>query len=114
MKKILLLFIKLSICAVAMATVHGNRRIDRDSILKKVSDFGKSMRQHQKDTLAINMYTRYKINVHKRTPTLLVIPSMFPIAHGERKFAGESFYVVKMYDESIIRLDMIANIGNVP
>lgn len=114
MKKILLLFIKLSICAVAMATVHGNRRIDRDSILKKVSDFGKSMRQHQKDTLAINMYTRYKINVHKRNPTLLVIPSMYPIAHGERKFAGESFYVVKMYDESIIRLDMIANIGTVP
>ncbi len=43
-------------------------------------------------------YTRFKLNVERKNPTLLLVPSVYAIAHsGQREYVGETYRRVTMH-----------------
>lgn len=114
MKKLLILFLLLFAEINAWTQICRIGPSARNELLRTVTGFGESMQKKQKDTLTTNLYVRYKIHVEKRNPTLLVVPSMYPVANGERQFAGESFSELKIYKGKTTKLSVLASKGNIP
>lgn len=53
------------------------------------------------DTVTTNVYTKYRIQVLRRNVTMLTVPNMFHIAHGQqRDFFGEMYSTVKLTKHS--------------
>lgn len=55
----------------------------------------------ENDTVTTNVYTKYRIQVLRRNVTMLTVPNMFHIAHGQqRDFFGEMYSTVKLTKQS--------------
>ncbi len=60
------------------------------------------------------MYVRYRIDVNKRNFTLLAVPSMYPVALGDREYFGESFCTFKLFDETVCKFDILQRKSTIP
>lgn len=70
---------------------------------------------HREDTTVHFSYLRYKMNIARRNPTLLAVPSMYAVARGEqRHYYGESFYRVTKIGKTRPTMEQIAHVGNIP
>lgn len=86
----------------------------RDKFLKLVSAERDSVLMKHQGMDELNMYVRYNIDVDKRNFVLFAVPSMYPVSHGARKFAGETFNKLLIKDFEVYRQYRLSSVGNLP
>lgn len=60
-------------------------------------------------------YTRFKIKVDRRNPTLMLVPSVFAIAHGgQREYVGETYHRIAMHRFNDNKSEVLLRITTVP
>lgn len=82
-------------------------------VLERIFTYKESLNHFQSDSLSF-VYVRYNMEVEKRNPILLCVPSMYVIAKGNREYAGETYTELKFDDGKIKSSKRIINIGTVP
>lgn len=61
-------------------------------LLERMFDFSKTAAAHVTPKSSSYIYTRFFIDIKKKNPTLLLVPSVFAIANsGQRKYVGEAY-----------------------
>lgn len=114
MKRLFITIILLNVVLMVLAGNHRMKFVHGSETIVLISDYAESLRVLQKDTGNANMYVSYNIKINKRNFTLLAIPSMYSVVRGERKFAGESFYALKLFGGKVLKVDMLQRISTVP
>lgn len=60
-------------------------------------------------------YTRFKLNVERKNPTLLLVPSVYAIAHrGQREYVGETYHRITMRRFNDSEAQQLLHITTVP
>lgn len=85
----------------------------RASAIERIFDKADSVCGLRTDT-ALNIYTRYDIDIKKRNFILSLLPSMHPIARGERNYFGEKLCRLIMSNGDVESLKFYVSTGNVP
>lgn len=83
------------------------------SAIGRIFDNADSVCGMRTDT-ALNIYTRYDIEIKKRNVILSLLPSMHPIARGERNYFGEKLCRMIMSNGDVEKLKFFVSTGNVP
>lgn len=61
-----------------------------------------------------NMYVRYTLETERRNPSLFLVPSMYSVAKGNRKFVSESYGKIKFDDEQHWEMQRQVSCGTIP
>ena len=67
-----------------------------------------------KDSTSVNVYVRYTITVDKRNPTLLVIPTMYAVARGNKEYVGETYSTIKLKNGKATEPQLHVSVGTIP
>ncbi len=80
-----------------MVKTTNSQNVERDSVLEKIFycgdllDYTITQDSVVGDTLSRNVYMKYDYNAIRRNIALYFVPSMYPIARGQRRYEGETF-----------------------
>lgn len=81
-------------------------------ILNRIFSYKESLASA--DSTSVNVYVRYSITVDKRNPTLLIIPTMYAVARGNKEYAGETFGRITMGKPETAETQTILSVGTIP
>lgn len=114
MKKLFVIIILLNVAWTVLAGSQSQDVVSGNEAMTLIAGYARNLRFLQKDTVCTNMYVSYDIDISKRNFALLAVPSMYSVVRGERKFAGESFYTLKLLGGKVLNIDMLQRISTVP
>lgn len=107
------------VMALLAMPLHGNAasaaRANADTVLQRVFSYAASI-----DTTGINgssrvVYAKATFNVLRRNPTLMLVPTMYAVAHGDkRQYITESFSRLTYRAGKGTTVDNIARLTTVP
>ena len=66
------------------------------------------------DTIERTSYVQYRYNIARRNPLLLIVPRLYEIAHGRRKFAGELVFKSSKREDGTFNLIKQLDVSTVP
>lgn len=107
------LYVLLLLFAMCHVTKKANAKSQEDSlVLNRVFSYIKSL--SSADSVTVNAYVRYSITVDKRNPTLLVIPTMYSIAKGDKEHVGETYSKITVKDAHTFVPHLNVNVSTIP
>ncbi|MBR4921187.1 MAG: hypothetical protein IKZ62_07725 [Prevotella sp.] len=75
---------------IFMPSISFSQESDTLHILNKIWEYRRNF-AHDVEGETPNVYMRYTINTERRNPTLFLVPTLYSIAKGDRKFISESY-----------------------
>lgn len=108
--RLLTLFILVILPAIITGATAKNR--DGSLILDRVFSYRKTI--SDTDSTSVGVYVRYHITVDKRNPTLLIIPTMYALARGNKEYAGETYSTINIKDGNIAEPKLHVSVGTIP
>lgn len=89
-------------------------RTDR-TLIERVFQYGKQADATFERQDTSYAYTKFYLRVNRKNPTLLLVPSVYAIAHRtEREFVGESYYKLYQNREHHYENENIINLTTIP
>lgn len=85
----------------------------KDQTLKRVFDYGSRVGRIIGDT-TLNMLVEYRMNVERRNFTMCLIPSMYSVAHGNRRYSGQTLSKVHVSGGKVQDIDIQSIRGTLP
>lgn len=89
-------------------------KLSVDSIIKRISVYHDSISQMLPKKTTQSIYANFHINVDKRNSTLMLIPSMYAIAKGDREFVAEVYSDITIADGKITDAATRVATGTIP
>lgn len=99
--------------ALLCSPCHAEAKSSNDSLLNKTFRYHNSIIRCEEDT-SLTVYVRQNIDIDKRNVTLMVIPSMYSIARGNKQYIGETYSKIKIVDYDKFDSSIQVNTGTVP
>lgn len=91
------ILVGLWLSAAAPLHIVGKPRYDRE-LLRRVMDYPQRFADTRHDTLTTNVYMKFRVNINRRNPTLMAVPTLFYLARdGRRNYFGECYDHVTYY-----------------
>lgn len=103
----------LLLMALLCSPCHAEAKSSNDSLLNKTFRYHNSIIRCEEDT-SLTVYVRQNIDIDKRNVTLMVIPSMYSIARGNKQYIGETYSKIKIVDYDKFDSSIQVNTGTVP
>lgn len=106
---LILLFFVLQPFAVTKTEAKNH---DGSSVLARVFSYRNTIAD--RDSTSVNVYVRYSITVDRRNPTLLVIPTMYAVARGNKEYAGETYSTIILKNGKAMEPQLHVSVGTIP
>lgn len=114
MRKTLALISLLLVAAVSTARIR-RHVIPANEMISLIAHYRDSVAARQAAADSVLLHSSFTINVDRRNPTLMLIPSMYAIARGKnRKFVAEAVSMLYMKGGRVTKADVRMSRGNVP
>ncbi len=119
MKRLQLIFAAtLSLCLLAMsanAKRTSSRRALADSVINLVFGYAQTVDTTGRGSKATYAYTKFQMRTNKRNATLMLVPTMYAVAHGGgRKFISEFYSKVQVDKEGKPVFRRLLNVSTIP
>lgn len=85
-----------------------------DSVIKRITLYHDSVSQCPSQKVTTNIYAGFHINVDKRNSTMMLIPSMYSIAKGDREYVTEFYTTLTLEGGKVKEVDTKVSTGTVP
>ncbi len=89
-------------------------KLSVDSIIKRITLYHDSISKTLPTTTTQGLYTNFHINVNKRNATLMLIPSMYAIAKGDREYVAEIYTDITIANGKIADATTRVATGTIP
>lgn len=85
------------------------------AMMNRVFSYASTVPSASNDTSVSYAYTRFKLHTVKRNFTLMMVPTMFVVAHGnKREYMGEGYYKYKVSGRDYISDELLFSISTIP
>ena len=98
---------------IFMPSISFSQKSDSLHILNKIWEYRRNF-AHDVEGETPNVYMRYTINTERRNPTLFLVPTLYSIAKGDRKFISESYGKYLFEDEYNFSIKRQIVCGTIP
>lgn len=88
--------------------------LSKEKLLHNINDFKSQIIKATDYSSNGNVYITYNINVKKRNAALLLVPSMYYIAKGKRRYAGETLTCFNLHNGKVNNINVKASTGTIP
>ncbi len=87
----------------------------RDSVLNLIYGYASHVDTVGQSSKPTYSYTKFKLRTNKRNATLMLVPTMYVVAHGVgREFVGEYYNKVTLDEQGLPYFHRILNISTIP
>ncbi len=108
------LIITIVALAFAMTAILAEERPDK-AMLQRIYRYVSTVDTSNMSGLETYAYTRFYLKVNRKNPTLMLVPSVYVIAHrGEREFVGETYNKVTFSDYRNYETKTLLRVSTIP
>lgn len=101
------------LCSGTLEVAADDHASDDREIIKKVFNYKRTHIKDQKDTIG-RAYIKFVLITARRNPTLMCIPTMFAVSHGNRSYIGESYNSITLKNGEIADIKRLVEVGTIP